>query len=247
MTFHPARHSAKQSMILFVALGLVFSGLAQAATPHKRTRNQNRVGPYGAAFVGQTNYRADQSNNEQTLEDILALNDIPFQNLSSKTEEKDIGYQATFGFRFHRFFSAEIGLVQYGEMVSSANAELDFPDDDPIGYIPAKVSLGYRVGGVLFSGLAILPIRDKIELYGRVGYLFANSEREFISRVEGQQTLSGSAKGDSQDLVLGLGVGWNINVIYSIRAEYQRLSDVGSPNTGTEDFDFVSLGLIVRF
>src|SRR6478735_3957906 len=191
MTIHPARTSAKHSMILFVALGLVFSGLAQAATPHKRTRNQNRVGPYGAAFVGQTNFKDDQSNNEQTLEDILALNNVPFQNLSSKTEEKDIGYQATFGYRFHRFFSAELGLVQYGEMVSSANAELDFPDDEPTGFLPSKVSLGYRVGGALFSGLAILPLGDKFELYGRVGYLFANSEREFISKVEGQQTLSG--------------------------------------------------------
>jgi len=43
MTSNPAR----VPVVLFVALGLVFSGLAQAATPHKRTRNQNRVGPYG--------------------------------------------------------------------------------------------------------------------------------------------------------------------------------------------------------
>ena len=247
MKSHPARHLARHSTILLVALGLVFSGLAQAASPHKRTRNQNRVGPYGAAFVGQTNYKDDQSNNEQTLEDILTINGIEPQNLSSKTEEKDIGYQATFGFRFHRFFSAELGLVQYGEMVSSANGELDFPDDEPVGFLPAKVSLGYSVGGVLFSGLAILPIQDKFELYGRVGYLFANSEREFISKVEGQQTLSGSAKGDSQNLVLGVGVSWNINVVYAVRAEYQQLKDVGSTNTGSENMDFVSLGLIVRF
>ena len=234
-------------MILFVALGLVFSGLAQAASPHKRSRSQNRVGPYGAAYVGQSNFKDDQSNNEQTLEDILARNAIQTQNLSSKTEEKDIGYQASFGYRFHRFFSAELGLVHYGEMVSSANAELDFPDDEPVGFLPSQVSLGYRVGGVLFSGLAILPIQDKFELYARVGYLFASSEREFISKVEGQQTLSGSAKNDSQNLVLGVGVSWNINVVYSLRAEYQQLEDAGGPNTGSENLDFVTLGLIVRF
>ena len=242
MTSNPAR----VPVVLFVALGLVFSGLAQAASPKKRTHNQNRVGPYGAAFVGQSNFKNDQSNNEQTLEDILSFNEIPFQNLTSTTDEKDIGYQATFGYRFHRFFSAEIGLVQYGEMVSRANAELDFPDDDPTGFIPAQVSLGYKVGGVLFSGIAVLPIEDKIELYARVGYLFANSQREFISKVEGQQELSGSAKGDSQDLVLGLGVGWNINQVYAIRAEYQQVN-TGSSSTGSEDMDFMSIGLIVRF
>jgi hypothetical protein len=247
MTTHPAKHPAMYPMILLVALGLGFAGLAEAASPKKRPRSANRVGPYGAAFVGQSNFKGDQSNSEQGLEDILEFNDIPFQNLTSKTEEKDIGYQATFGYRFHRFFSFELGLVQYGEMVSSANAELDFPEDDPVGFIPAKVSLGYSVGGVLFSAIGVLPIQDKFELYGRLGYLFTTSEREFISKVEGQQTLSGSAKGDSQDLVVGVGVGWNINQVYSIRGEYQRLNDVGSSSTGTEDIDYMSIGLVVRF
>lgn len=244
MTKNPARNTGRYSAIVLVVLGLVFAGLAEAA-PKKRTRNQNRVGPYGAAFVGMTHYVGDQSDNEQTLEDILSLNDIPFQNLESDTEDTDIGYQLTFGFRFNRFIAAELGLVQYGEMVSSADAELDFGDGN--GFTPAQVSLGYSVGGVLFSALGIFPINDKFEVYGRVGYLFANSEREFISKVEGQPNLAGSAKGDSQEPVYGAGFGWNINVMYTIRAEYQKISDVGSTNTGTEDMDNISLGLIVRF
>ena len=238
MTTNPARYS----VILLTALGLAFAGAAQAA-PKKRTRMQNRVGPYGAAFVGQTQYTGDQTDNEQALEDILTINEIPFQNLTSDTEDTDIGYQATFGYRFHRFFSFELGLVQYGEMISKANAELDLGD----GFVPAKVSLGYRVGGVLFSAIGVLPINDKFEVYARLGYLFASSEREFISKVEGQQTLGGSAKGDSQDPVFGVGVGWNINQVYTIRAEYQKVDEVGSSNTGSEDLVNYSLGLIVRF
>ena len=244
MIRNPARNTGRYSAIVLVVLGLLFAGLAEAA-PKKRTRNQNRIGPYGAAFVGMTHYVGDQSDNEQGLEDILSLNDIPFQNLQSDTEDTDISYQLTFGFRFHRFFAAELGLVQYGEMVSSADAELDFGDGN--GFTPARVSLGYSVGGVLFSALGVFPINDKFEVYGRVGYLFANSEREFISKVEGQPNLAGSAKGDSQEPVFGAGLGWNINVMYTIRAEYQKISDVGSSNTGTEDMDNISLGLIVRF
>jgi hypothetical protein len=136
--------------------------------------------------------------------------------------------------------------VQYGEMVSSANADLYFPDDGA-GFVPAKVSLGFRTGGVLFSALAFLPIGDKFEAYARVGYLFANSEREFMSKVEGQPALAGSAKGDSQKPVFGAGFGYNINVMYTIRFEYQRIDDVGGPNTGTEAMDNISLGLVVRF
>ena len=77
---------------------------------------------------------------------------------------------------------------------------------------------------------------------GALGYLFANSEREFISKVEGQPNLAGSAKGDSQEPVFGAGFGWNINVMYTIRAEYQKISDVGSSNTGTEDMDNIVPG-----
>ena len=244
MTLNPVRNPGRISTIVLVVLGLALAGLAEAA-PKKRTRNQNRIGPYGAAFVGMTEYVGDQSDNEQALEDILSLNDIPFQNLVSDTDNSDIGYQLTFGFRFHRFFSAELGLVQYGEMVSSANAELDFGDGN--GFTPSQVSLGYSVGGVLFSALGIFPINDKFEVYARAGYLFANSEREFISKVEGQPNLAGSAKGDSQEPVFGAGIGWNINVMYTIRAEYQKIADVGSTNTGSEDMDYMSLGLIVRF
>jgi OmpA-OmpF porin, OOP family len=236
----------KKSIIVLAVVSLAFAGLAEAAAPKKRTRNQNRIGPYGAAFVGQTSYKGDQTDNEQALEDILTFNDIPFQNLESSTDAEDIGYQLTFGYRFQRFFAAELGLVQYGEMVSSANGELDFGDGN--GFTPAKVTYGINVGGVLFSALGIFPITDKFEVYGRLGYLLANSKREFTSKVEGQATLSGSAKGDSQDPVYGVGIGWNINVMYTIRAEYQKVSDIGNSDTGsTEDLDFISLGLIVRF
>lgn len=233
------------SIIVLAVFSLAFAGLAEGASPKKRTRNQNRIGPYGAGFVGQTTYKGDQTDNEQALEDILTFNDIPFQNLQSSTEQSDIGYQLTFGFRFHRFFAAELGLVQYGDMVSKATGDLDYGDGN--GFVPAKVTYGYHVGGILISGLGILPVTDKFEVYGRLGYLLANSQREFTSKAEGQPSFGGSAKGDSQDPVYGLGLGWNINVMYTIRAEYQKIDEVGSSSTGTEDLDNISLGVIVRF
>ena len=235
----------KNCVIVLAVLGIAFAGLAEGASPKKRTRNQNRIGPYGAGFVGMTSYKGDQSENEQALEDILTINDIPFQNLESKTEADDIGYQLSFGYRFHRFFAGEIGLVQYGEMVSSANCELDYGDGN--GFVPAKVTYGFSAGGVLFSALGKIPITDKFEIYERAGYLFANAKRGFTSKVEGQPTLAGSAKGDSQEPVFGVGFGWNINVMYTIRAEYQKIDKIGGGSTGTEDLDNISLGMIVRF
>ena len=86
------------------------------------------------------------------------------------------------------------------------------------------------------SAIGILPISDKFELFARVGYLFTSSERELTSRIDGESGGFGSAKGDSQDPVYGIGFAWHINQVYSIRGEFQQLDSLGQANrTGEED------------
>ena len=96
--------------------------------------------------------------------------------------------------------------------------------------------------------IGILPVSNDFEFYARVGLLFASVEREFTSQVSGVSGVTGSAKGDSQNPVYGLGASWNINQVYSIRAEYQKLSNIGqSSRTGTEDLNVMNLGFMMRF
>jgi hypothetical protein len=233
----------KFPVITIVAVGLLFAGLAEAA-PKKRTRNQNRIGPYAGAMVGQTTYTEDQSNNEQTLLDILEGNNIPLDTASVKTDDSDIGYQLAFGYRFHRYFAAEIALAQYGELSTKATGQLDSGS----GPQPASADFTFNAQGPVFSALGILPLGEQFEVYGRVGYLIANSERRFSLRVNGQSGGSLSAKGDSQHVVYGLGLAWNLNQVYTIRAEFQQLDNVGqSGRTGTEDMDLIQVGLMMRF
>lgn len=233
----------KFPVIAIVAVGMLFAGLAEAA-PKKRTRNQNRIGPYAGAMVGQTTYTEDQSNNEQTLLDILEGNNIPLDTTGVSTDDSDLGYHLAFGYRFHRYFAAEIALAQFGELSSKATGTMDTPS----GPQPASADFTFNVQGIVFSGLGILPLGEKFEVYGRVGWLFANSERQFSLRVGGQSGGSLSAKGDSQDVLYGLGVAWNLNQVYTIRAEFQQLKDVGQSNrTGTEDLETIQVGLMMRF
>src|SRR6185436_10395979 len=100
----------KIAVILIVVLGVGFGSFTEAATPKKRTRNANRIGPYAGALVGYSEFSGNQDENEQFLIGILDGSGNPYQNLTSSTENTDIGYQALFGYRFHRFFSAEFGL-----------------------------------------------------------------------------------------------------------------------------------------
>jgi opacity protein-like surface antigen len=238
----------KIPVIVLVALGLAVAGMAEAANPKKRTRNQNRIGPYVTGLVGMSSYGGDQSGDEQALVDLIADLELPFENESVSTDDSDIGYQASFGYRFSRYLAGELGLSQFGSLTTSLHVDIDI-DGDNQGPVPANLEYSFSVGGPVISVLGILPIGgDKFELFGRVGYLFASVEREFSSRVNGQRGLSQSAKGDSQNLVYGAGANWNINAMYSVRAEYQVLDDVGEERrTGTEDLNSIFIGAVVRF
>jgi hypothetical protein len=238
------RSMKKLSVILLVVASFTFAGFAEAATPKKRTRNANRVGAYGGALFGQSNFSGDQSDNEAGLINRIVQAGFPTQNLRAGTEDSDLGYQATFGYRFNRYFAAELGLAQFGDLKSTARADIDVGQ----GFVPASVTLAFRAGGPIVSAIGILPISEKFEAYARLGYLFTSSERELSSRVNGEIGSFGSAKGDSQNPVYGLGVAWHFNQVYSLRAEFQKLDNLGQENrTGEEDITVAALGLIVRF
>jgi opacity protein-like surface antigen len=232
----------KISVIVLVVVALLFAAYAEAAKPKRRTRNANRVGPYAGALIGMNNYTGDQTAAEDDLES--TFDGVPTQNLSIGTDDKDVGFAAQFGYRFNRYVAAEFTLAQFGDLRSTARADIDLGD----GFVPAKIDLSFHSGGPMVSAIGILPINDKFEFYGRAGLLFASSERQFVIRVDGDTSSFGTAKGESTEVVLGLGAAWHINQMFSVRGQVEKLDKVGDPRkTGTEDITSASLGLIVRF
>jgi hypothetical protein len=91
----------KLSVVLLVVCSVAFAGFAEAAKPKKRTRNANRIGAYGIGFIGQSKYTGDQTNAEDFA--VIRLQDLgeSSQNISVATEDTDIGYNATFGYRLN--------------------------------------------------------------------------------------------------------------------------------------------------
>jgi opacity protein-like surface antigen len=234
----------KTPVVLLTVLAVAFSAYAEAAKPRKRTRNANRVGPYGVGAIGFTRYTSDVSEEEDSLLDTLNNQGVPTRNLETSSETNDIGYQATFGYRFNRYVAAELSLVQVGELSSTARGELDFGT----GFLPTSLTLTFSAGGPLMSVIGIVPVNDKFEFYGRAGYLFTSSEREISSRVGDEGGNFGGAKGDSQDVVLGAGATYHFNQVYSMRLEYMLFNEIGDEQrSGTEDANTIALGLVVRF
>jgi hypothetical protein len=232
----------KVSVVILIIVGLMFAAYAEAAKPKRRTRNANRIGPYAGVLVGQDTYNGDHGQAEEDL--ASAFDGVPTQNLRISTKDSGVGYEAAFGYRFARYAAMELGLAQYGELSSTARADVDLGD----GFQPASIKLNFQLGGPVISGIGILPFNDKFEMYGRVGVLFAGTEREVVTRVNGEAAGFGNAKGDSTEMVLGLGFAWHINQMYTVRGEFQKLDEVGEvERTGEEDLTCATLGLIVRF
>jgi hypothetical protein len=234
----------KISVIVLVVLALLMAGIAEAAPKKKRTRNANRIGPYAGAIVSMTSYSTEQDLNEENVINFFEQQGIPFSNVVESTDDSDIGYEAVFGYRFHRYFAAELGLLQVGELESRLTGDFGPPD----ATVPGYVSFEYGFGGPVFSAIGILPLNDKFEFYARGGLLFAGADRSVKVVIDGDGTNLGGTKGDSSDFVYGAGFQYHVNVMFSIRTEYMLFKDVGDPNTtGTEDLSNIGLGLVVRF
>jgi opacity protein-like surface antigen len=234
----------KLLVIVLAGLSMVYAGYADAATPRKNSRSANRIGPYGGVFIGYSQYSGNEVVNEQVIEDILSTAGIARQNIKVSTEDNDVGYQAIFGFRFHRYFAAEFGLAQFGSATSSGNADVDFGE----GLLPTSLKISSSASGPMISAIGILPLHKKFELFARLGYLFTSAERELSARIDGESAGSGSSKGESQNPVYGVGFAWNINPMYSIRGEFQKLDSLGEEaRTGKYDLTVIGLGVMIRF
>lgn len=234
----------KTPVVVLAVLAVAFSAYAEAAKPRKRSRNADRVGPYAVGFVGQTTYTSDAAEDEGFATEVLqSLDALAERNLSSSTDDSDLGFQAAFGYRFNRHIAAELSLLQLGEMVSTASGELDFGT----GFLPSSAELAFKAGGPMVSALGFLPINDRLEFFGRVGYLFTSSRRELQARVGDERGSLGSGRGDSQDLILGAGASIHFGQVYSLRIEYLRVGEVGDGSSGSEEANMFGAGLVVRF
>ncbi|HET7812009.1 MAG TPA: outer membrane beta-barrel protein [Steroidobacteraceae bacterium] len=232
----------KFPVLSLVVLGLCCASLADAAP--KRKAGQNREGPYAFGVAGMTLYGGSHAGEEQLLRDILTDNGVDYQNLTSSTDDSDLGYGIGVGYRFSRFFAAEITFAQYGEMSTEASAELDFGEGE--GFQPADLELTVKNSGPVFSAVGILPLNEHFELFARAGLMFSSFSRGIVWHINGQN-LSGTARSDDQVPVYGVGASWNISKVYSLRAEYQLMSDVGDDGFGAQDVNFAGVQFSMRF
>jgi OmpA-OmpF porin, OOP family len=139
---------------------------------------------------------------------------------SGPFEGSDTSFRVFGGYSFNRFFAAEAGYIDGGNI------------DDDIG--PYRVSIASE--GLYAAGLAKLPLGDNFELFAKLGWVFHDST-ETVSL--GSQRNSESTS--DSDFLFGGGVALKLGKNFQLRAEYDKV------NVSDAAFDIFSVNAAWKF
>jgi hypothetical protein len=223
---------------------LVAAALWACGIPLNVAMAQAEPGIYAALYFGNANSEGTPASFSQAGFGgfgILPTGPI----VPTSQDKKDSGYGFQVGYRFNRYLALEGGYVDLGETTFKASAPGVFLFNNSTDTFTQKITS--KVAGITLSALGVVPLGYRWEVFGRAGLLIDNNEVE----VRAADSMGGSGSFDlsesATDVMAGVGVGFLLAEIYSIRAEFTRILDAGDEISGENDIDLLSLGFTVRF
>lgn len=165
---------------------------------------------------------------------------------SLETDDSDTGWRGLAGYRFNRYFAAELEYLDFG------SSEIHETYNVAFGFAPASQVIEIRrdfktdVSGPAVSALGKLPIGERFELFVRAGVLFADSKVRSGGILQIPPAPDSVTYSD-RVLIGGAGVDWNFAGRWSARLEYQRSKDI-EPNLAIAEshVELLSLGVLFR-
>ena len=141
-------------------------------------------------------------------------------------DDKDTSWKILGGYQVNKNFAAEVGYIDFGKVSARG----------PGGTVSAEAHAFDLVG------VGILPLADRFSVYGKLGVYHGTVDADVNTT-----TIVGSASDDATDLTFGFGAAFELTRQVALRAEWQRYSDVGGSDTGKDDLDVMSVGVLFRF
>lgn len=137
-------------------------------------------------------------------------------------------YRIAIGGQFNPMFGMELSYADYGK----ANIGTAGP-----------VTADWHLTGEQLSVIGGIPLGDVFAITGKVGA--ARTSLKISANTPGG---SASTTANTTNLAWGLGVLFNINKSFAIRAQYEDLGKVGdAATTGTTKVTLMSAGVMFRF
>lgn len=162
----------------------------------------------------------------------------------SSLDDSDPSFGVQVGYRFTPHFAVEAGYVRLGEAVYEA----EYADPLNAGH-STRFRARFRSSGLSLAALGTFPLNERFDLHGRAGAYYADTryEEKSVDLTSNTAALPNTMDGDSIDVLLGIGATWNMDRQWALRAEYQKLLDVGDEETtGESDVDLLWFGVLFR-
>jgi hypothetical protein len=226
-----------KSHVCSIALWLLLGSLGLAATA-----NAQQQGLYVGGYYGQASKDAHIADYDAFA--FREYDSYGFTALQSDAtlDKRDSSYGFVVGYRFTPHWAVESGYMDLGN-VAYRNASSGTYQGLAETW---RLHLDSQTTAFALSGLAILPVNYRVEIYGRAAVLFATNEFTYYI-TDGVDSLHYKDANSSTDLLAGIGASMSFAEIYGVRVEYQRVFDAGSQSTGEGDVDMLSLGVTVYF
>lgn len=152
------------------------------------------------------------------------------ENLIVQCDETSYGGRGFAGYRFNRYFSAEVGVASLGK-AEAAGTVGGIPATSTVKVIPAWDA----------SALVSFPVVGALEAFGRLGLYLARTKVD--TNIGGFTEHTGE---NNQGWLVGAGLQLNLGRL-GLRLEWSRYDDVGSECCFTDNVDAFALGVLFRF
>lgn len=173
-------------------------------------------------------------------DDILPITGAPGTTLTK--DEDGTSFKVFGGYRIIRNLAIEAGYQDLGKFSAKRSVT-----GDPA----SSVSANFKSSGAFLDVRGIFPLRGgRWDLYGKAGVMRTMTKADFSASggVVLNPAIDRSPTASEWNVRLGLGAELRLDDKVSLRADLERVLDVGKHDTtGEGDVDVVSIGLTFRF
>lgn len=142
----------------------------------------------------------------------LDVRDFTPEYAHLRFEQSDPGFKLFAGWRVSNFFAAEVGYTNFGDVTQWEGGNLHFYREADIG-----------VSMLSAAAVGLIPLSDKVDLYGKLGYASWDSS---IQTISGDETEDLSTSGG--DPTFGIGLAMRFKKFGArIEGDWLRIPDAG--------------------
>lgn len=163
---------------------------------------------------------------------------------------------AQLGYRWNKFFAAEVGYAKLGEAsyrlpVTITETVTDITSGaSASGNFIGERAMQFTSSGPTISALGMMPLGQYIDVHVRAGIYLADTR--VTNRIRDVEFNTGNIyhrriDASQTEIFGGIGGAWNINESVVLRVEYQKYLDVGDDKkTGESDIDVFNLSVLFK-